>query len=159
MYACARDLFDAARTAAMECERTRRMLAAMEDAEQGGGSALGVKVAHGSIADPMRRVDARMDRESAWRIRIEENERLMDYATCVLYGREQDGRGGVAALLGTVYADVMWWYYLGCERWERVGEIVGYSKTGCKRLRDVACDLIDAHGLAATVGGEGMAEG
>ena len=157
MYACARDLFDAARTAATECERTRRMLLAMEAAEQGGRASLDSKIARGSISDPMRRVDARIDREAAWRVRIEENESLMDYATCVLYGSEQDGKGGIAVLLGTAYADALWWYYLGHETWERTGEIVGYSKSRCKSMRDVAFDLVDALGLAATICGEGMA--
>lgn len=157
-FASARDLFDAARDAALECDRTRRMLMAMESAEQTAGSQLGAKVSHGSISDPMRRVDARIDRESALYQRIEEDEALMDAATRVLYGAEQDGNGGVCAMLGTVYADVLWWHYLACETWLRTGAIVGYSQQHCKRFRDVAFELIDAHGIAAVIAGDGMAE-
>lgn len=153
----ARDLFDAARAAAMENERTRRMLMEMELRETGGGSS-DVKISRGSISDPMRRVDARIDKEALWGTRIEENERLMDYATCVLYGENQDGKGGVCALLGSAYADVLWWHYLGCETWKRVGEIVYYSERRCKQIRDIAFDLVDSIGVDAAIAGTGIAE-
>lgn len=157
-FVCARDLFDAARVAAFECERIRRMLQAMEDAEQTCGAELGSKVQSGSISDPMRRVDARIDKELLWLQRIEQDESLMDAATCVLYGRDQDGKGGVSLLLGMLYADVIWWHYLGCETWARTGDIVGYSPQRCKALRDIAFDFVDGLGLANIIDGKGIAE-
>ena len=157
MYTDARSLFDAARSAALECERTRRMLIAMELRETGGGAS-DVKISRGSISDPMRRTDARLDKEALWGVRIEENEQLMDYATCVLYGRDQDGKGGISLLLGMLYADVIWWHYLGCETWARTGDIVGYSPQRCKALRDIAFDFVDGLGLANIIDGRGIAE-
>ena len=152
----ARNLFDAARAAAMECERTRRMLMTMELRETSGGSS-DVKVSRGHVSDPMRKVDARLDKETLWEQRIEENESLMDYATCVLYGRNQDGKGGIAVVLGTACADALWWHYLACETWERAGEIVGYTERRCHQMRDMTMDYIDAHGFDAVMDGRGSA--
>lgn len=157
-YSSARDLFDAARGAAIECERIRRMLIAMESAEQSVGTALGMKVDAGSISDPMRRVDARIDKESRWHQRIEEDERLMDLATSVCYGADQDGKGGLSLLLGMLYADIIWWHYLGTETWARTGDIVGYSPQRCKAIRDIAFDFIDGLGVANIIDGMGIAE-
>lgn len=153
----ARNLFDAARSAAMECERTRRMLLAME-LREGGSGGEGAKVNGGSVSDPMRRVDARLDMEAQWGARIEENEQLMDYATCVLYGRDQDGKGGITALLGSACADALWWHYLGCETWVIAAHMVGYSDKWCKQMRSVAFDLIDSVGADEVMNGRGLAE-
>lgn len=153
-----RELFDAARDAALENERMTRMLQAMEASEVMPGKGMTDRIAHGTVSDPMRRTDARIDRERLWHTRIEENERLMDYATCVLYGSDQDGKGGVCALLGIVYADILWWHYLGCETWERTGEIVYYSERRCKQIRDIAFDLVDSIGVGAAIAGVGVAE-
>lgn len=152
-YTNARDLFTAARDAAAECERTRRMLQAMEDAETGGGSAMGARVSRGSVGDPMRRVDARIDKERVWFARIEANESLMDFATCVLYGRDQDGRGGVNAALGGAYADVLWWRYLAVEPWATVARMVGYSRRRCMELQAVAFDYVDSVGIYDAITG------
>lgn len=152
----ARDLFESAHDAAWECERCRRQLLAMRESSGAGSD---IHVSRGSISDPMARVDRIIDREARWESIIERDEALMDYATAVLYGRDQDGNGGVDALLGSVYADVLWWHYLALETWERVGRIVHYSPERCKQLRDIAFDVIDANGLLETVNGIGMAEG
>lgn len=159
-YASARELFGDARTAAIECERTRRMLQAMEDTEGPTGGGMGPRVSRGAVSDPMRKVDARIDKEAVWRRRIEENERLMDYATGVCYGEQQDGRGGVDALLGAAYADVLWWRHLAAESWDEVARVVGYSPRRCAELQAVAFDFIDANGIRATIAGvrDGLAD-
>lgn len=155
-YASARDLFDAARDAAMECERTRQMLLRMEHAAEGiGGASFEPRVRTTSEPDRMgSRVAALIDREDAWRARIEEDERLMDHAVRVIYGADQDGRGGVDALLGATYADILWWRYLAAESWEGVARAVGYSARRCVELRDIALDFVDANGIRATIAGE-----
>lgn len=159
-YASARDLFEAAREAAVECERTRRMLQEMEAGEGVAGGGLGMRVSRGSTSDPMRRTDARIDHENVWRRRIAEDERLMDYATSVLYGAEQDGRGGVDALLGTAYADILWWRYLAAAPWAVVARMVDYSVRRCAELHAVALDFVDANGIRATIAGvrDGMSD-
>ena len=129
------------------------MLIAMETTEQSVGTALGMKVDSGSISDPMRRVDARIDKESRWHQRIEEDERLMDLATSVCYGRDQDGKGGLSLLLGMLYADILWWRYLAAESWETVARMVGYSPRRCAELQAIALDFVDANGIRATIAG------
>lgn len=155
-FADARELFEAAREAALDMERTRRMLEAMEASEQSAGGS-GPKVSHGSISDPMRKVDARLDRERLWHARMEEDARLVDYATCIVYGAAQDGHEGVCALLSTLHADCLWWRYLGCATWAEVGQIVGYSRTRCKELVAEALDCIDAYGAERMLDGMGLA--
>ena len=157
-YESARDLFEAARNAAQENDRTRRMLVAMEEQEGLRGAGTGARVASGSIGDPMSRVDARVDREAAWHRRIEENCELIDLANAVIYGRWYDGEGGVDALLTSAHADVLWWYYLAREPWLRVGEKVGYSEQWCRQMRDEAFDMIDSYGLQQVIDGLGLAE-
>lgn len=157
-FADAREMFEAARDAARDMERTRRMLEAMEASEQSAGGS-GPKVSHGSVSDPMRRVDARLDRERLWHRRMEDDARLVEYATSIVYGAEQDGSGGVCALLSALHADCLWWRYLGDATWERVGQVVGYSRTRCKELVSEALDCVDAYGSERMLAGSGLAEG
>lgn len=157
-YESTRDLFEAARNAAQENDRTRRMLVAMEEQEGLRGAGTGARVASGSIGDPMSRVDARVDREAAWHRRIEENCELIDLANAVIYGRWYDGEGGVDSLLSSTHADVLWWYYLACEPWRQVGERTGYSLQRCRQMRDEAFDMIDSYGLQHAINGVGLAE-
>ena len=152
----ARQLFDAARDAAWECERLRRQLEMMRSASGGGSD---VKVSHGSVSDPMARVDRMLDREAAWEATIERDESLMDFATDLLYGADQMGGGGVATVLGMRHADILWWHYLALETWDRTGAIVGYSPARCKQLRDEAFDVMDALGAERVRAGMGLAEG
>ena len=157
-YGSARELFEAARAAAQENERTRRMLSTMEESEGMRGAGTGARVAAGSVADPMARVDVRVDREAAWHRRVEENCALIDLAGAVIYGRWYDGEGGVDALLSTAHADVLWWYYLACEPWRSVGERTGYSEQRCRQMRDEALDTVDAYGLRRVIDGVGIAK-
>ena len=157
-YGSARDLFEAARDASRENDRTRRMLVAMEEQEGLRGAGTGARVASGSIGDPMACVDARVDREAAWHRRIEENCELIDLASAVIYGRWYDGEGGVDALLSSKHADVLEWYYLACEPWHEVARKVGYSWQRCRQFRDEAFDTIDSYGLQRVIGGLGLAE-
>lgn len=157
-YASSRDLFEAARSASKENDRTSRMLAEMEEAEGLRGAGTGARVASGSIGDPMARTDARVDSEAAWHRRIEENCELINLASAVLYGRWYDGSGGIDSLLSGKHADVLWWYYLACESWSVVAEKVGYSQQRCMQLRDEAFDTIDSYGVRRIVDGLGIAK-
>ena len=154
-FSDAREMFAAAREAALDMERARRQLEMLEGG--GRGRADGPKVRAGSIADPMRRVDGIIDRSRVLEARIETDAELVDYACSVLYGREQDGRGGVCVLCSPLHADVLWWRYPGAATWEQVGMAVGYSRTRCKELAAEALDLCDAYGPDAVLDGRGLA--
>ena len=154
----ARDIFEEARAAAIDAERTRRSLAAMEAREGVSGQSWEVRSSAGS-PDPMSGVDARLDREREWHARIERDYAVVDHACCILYGAAQDGHGGVAALLSASVADVLWWRYCAAESWRYAADVVGYSESWCHEHAQVAFDLIDSIGVSATIGGLGDAEG
>ena len=145
----ARDYFEDVRQAAKRCERTRRMLQAMEVHEQSSGAGLGGRVSGGGNNDPMCRVDSRIDKEALWHRRIADDEKLLDEATSVLYGEHYDGSGGVDAALGSEYADVLWWRYLAAESWGVVAKAVGTSRTKATELANVALEYVDSVGLYA----------
>lgn len=153
-FSGAKEMFEAAREAALDMERARRQLEMLECA---GHADLGVRIRSGSISDPMRRVDGIIDRSRVLDARMERDAELVDYACSVIYGREQDGRGGVCMLLGPLHADVLWWRYPGTATWEQVGAAVGYSRTRCKELAAEAIDLCDAYGPDAVLDGRGLA--
>ena len=146
----ARELFECARDAARDAESKLRILKAMEAAEGPRGS--GGSTGGGGASDPMVRVDERIVREQGWAKRIEEDYELVDAACAVLYGR--DFRGGLDKLLGTAYADVLYFRYLAYESWDTVAERVGYSVKQCQRYCWVAFDFIDANGIEETADGE-----
>lgn len=156
-YETSRELFEAVRVAAGELERTQEQLREMEDAETrlGGGIVTGPRKS--SRNDPSRRTDARIDLEAMMRRRIEEDEQVVDYATSLLYGGEQNGRGGVSALFGTDYADLLWWRYLGCESWERASRAAGWSRRVARIRAEEAFDLMDVLGAEDVIAGRGLA--
>lgn len=154
----AKDLFESAREASREAERIRQQLIHIEERAtcvsrpsleahvRGGGMAS--KVEEGAI----RIVDA----EERMRRRQEECYQLIDAACVVLYG--EDGVGGLEKLVPPWWCDCIWWHYLGCETWERVGEILGFTARRCWEVSQSAMDVADANGMASTVAGAGMAE-
>ena len=125
----ARALFDAARDAARECERCRLQIERMASSE-------GLKaqrydaIGHGSgVSDPMRQTDRRIDFENRKREVIENDEALMDYAFCVLYGADRNS--GASSLVGEFPADVVWWHWLGDLTWTATANMLDASKSWC----------------------------
>ena len=152
-YSCARDLFDATRDAAIEMRRYKRQLAMLRE---GGNSQPMTRIIKGSITDPMLRVDSAIDLEARWKQTVEVDEAVIARTSHVLYGRDNDG--GVASILGMAYADVMFWYYVALLPWKDVGDIVGYSVSRCKDIRNIVIDTVDGYGIDAVVSGRGVAE-
>jgi len=153
----ARDFFESVRDAAIEADRTERMLLRMEAREGMRGGSVGP---HGSggTHDPMSATDARVDMERLWRTRMERDYELVDVAARVLYGRGHDGDGGVAALLGTSYADLLWWRYCYAGTWEEAARASGWSESQARRVAVwTAFDFMDANGLTPTIEGIGLA--
>lgn len=160
-FSSARELFESAREASKDAERIRRQLLAMEArATSLGAGALGPRVA--STPNPQRMADAvgaMVDREAALERRQAEDYDLIDFACTVLYGREQDGAGGIASLVPeTWWADVLWWRYLDGSTWEEVGSAVGYSWRRCFDVAQTALDIADGAGIDGCLSGSGSAE-
>jgi len=157
MYATAREMFEAAREAALDAERVRRQLESMERASVSvGGQGFEGRVR--STPDPDRigrAVAAAVDVGLRLRRRQEEDYRLIDAACAVLYGTDSDA--GLWALVGW-RADAIYHHYLGLRTWAEVGELLGYSEQHVWREAMAALETADAWGWRAVVNGMGRAD-
>ena len=149
----ARELFESARDAAMDADRIRRQLAAMEErARSMGGGGFEPRVTSSPNPEAMaERINALVDREAALRVRQRDDWALIELASWVLYGK--DNETGLAVLVPTWWCDAIWWHYLAFESWAKTAEAVGYSEQRCKQVRDLAFETVDSWGLVATMQG------
>lgn len=157
MYATAREMFEAAREAALDAERVRRQLESMESASVSvGGQGFEGRVR--STPDPDRigrAVAAAVDHESVLIQRQDADYALIDAACKVLYGA--DNRSGLHALVGWP-ADAIYHHYLALRTWEETAQMMGYSVSHVKHSVSVALDMADANGQMWTELGVGLAE-
>lgn len=159
-YVMARDLFDAARDAALDADRIGGSLRRAEAAcGLRGHAPTGLPGGRGGVHDPMAPVDRLVDQEERTRRRLEEDYELIDLACGVIYGTGQDGRGGVCALLGPATADALWWRYCGGAPWASVARHVGMSERWCVSAAAAALDVVDGYGWRRVADGVGTAEG
>ena len=158
-YQSASDLFEAAREAAEDAERIGRDLGrAAAACGLRGHAPTGTPGGRGGASDPMAPVDRFLDQEARTRRRLEEDYALIDLACGVIYGRGQDGRGGVCALLGPATADALWWRYCGGVSWAAVSRHVGMSERWCIEATAAALDVVDGYGWQRVAEGVGTAE-
>lgn len=142
----AKEYFEGIRAEVVKTDRAREMLERMKAREgvkaqsyqAGGGS--------GYVSDPMDSVSRRIDFEGRLKKRIADAEEAIDEACEVLYGA--DGRGGLAKLKGTRYADAICMGYLQAQPWDEIAEIMQSSQQWCRKLCDVGFAYIDAVGWA-----------
>lgn len=159
-FTSSRELFEAARQAAIDADRCRRQLEAMEHrALSVGRPSLEAHVSGGGDPDRIGRdVAALVDREAELCNRIESDYALIDSACAVLYG--SDGTSaGLATLAPPSWSDAIYHRYLGLRTWAEVAAMMGVSVSYAQKMVRAAFDIADANGLAATVAGTGLAEG
>lgn len=142
-YATARDLFEAARTAAQELERTatqRELLASRRGYRSPSLSGAG----GGCSADAggMRASDELIDYEAMMRGRVEEDAELLERASSVLYGD-----GGVSSEMGVIYADVLCWRYLIACTWEVTAAANHMDERTARVYADSALAVVDSLGI------------
>lgn len=156
-YGGARELFEAAREAALDAGRAGAQLAAMQRRAEGVGGG-GFEGRVHSTPDPDRvgrAVAALVDHGALLEERQRRDYALMGRACSLLYG--PDGRGGLWALVGWP-ADAIYHHYLGLLTWPEVASMLGYSEQHVRRMASAALDLADANGEWWTGLGQGMAE-
>ena len=130
----AKEYFEGIRAEVVKTDKAREMLERMK-AREGG-----------DVTDPMESVSQRIDFEGKLRQRIADAEGTLDEACEVLYG--SDGRGGLAKLKGTHYADAICMYYCQAETWGEIAEIMQCSQKWCRKLCEVGFEFIDCVGWA-----------
>lgn len=133
--------------AARDADRIRETLAKMESRE-GVRAQTYQPCAGGGDRDVMGPTDRRIDWEGMTRRRRDEDYRLIDLACDVLYGHDQR-TGGLLALRGARYADILWWRYCAAAPWVDVADAVGLSVRYTQGLADDALDFLDHYGLWA----------
>ena len=142
----AKEYFEGIRAEVVETERAREMLERMKAQEgakaqsyqEGGGS-------HGD-SDPMESIVRRIDFEGRLQKRIDDAEEAIDEACEVLYGK--DGRGGLAKLKGTRYADAICMAYCQAEPWSEIAEVMQCSQSWAHELCYAGFVYIDRVGWA-----------
>lgn len=158
-YANARSFFDAVRDAAVDAERCRRELEALEhNAYSVGSPSFEARIRGASSGDHLATVvGALVDREAAMHARVESDYRLIDAACALLYGSDGVGDGGLFALVGW-RADAIYHHFLALRTWPQVAELLRYHPRYVQDQVAWAFDLMDANGMTATIGGIGAAE-
>lgn len=157
-FESARDLFEAAREAAIDAEKCRRMLEAMErKALRVASPSFEARVSGGDHDRISRDVAALVDRETDLQARIDADYDLIDAACTVLYGR--DGMSdGLSAIGPAWWADAVYQRYLAARPWPEVGYLMGYNVSHVRRCVNAAFELMDANGMVGTIDGHGSAE-
>lgn len=141
----AREFFESVRGEIVRLERSRSALEKLRARE--GARAQSYGISTGSAGgDPMDAVGSRIDMEGRLSGRIADAERAVETACEVLYGR--DGRGGLAKLKGSRYADAVCIYYVQGQTWADAADAMMCSRQWCRSLAAEAFDFIDRTGWA-----------
>ena len=158
-YASALEFFEGVKAAATEADRTWRELSAMQAVEGVKAQRYTQAVAVGSNRDVMGLVDKRIDYESKLYRQLEDDYALIGTACEVLFGEDCKGSGGIERLLGSDYASVLYWRYVGHMSTREVSELVGCSHMTCIRMTNVSLETCDLLGFNKVVKGIGTTEG
>ena len=142
----AKEYFEGIRSNVVETMRAREMLDRMKEREGAKVQSYREGAVGGDFADPMDSIVDRIDFEGRLRQRIRDAEGLLDEACEVLYGK--DGRGGLAKLKGTRYADAICMYYCQAETWAEIADVMQSSQKWCRKICDVGFAYIDSIGWA-----------
>lgn len=157
-FSTARELFEAVGEAVRDAERCTTRLDMLDATASGVGSpSFEPRVISHRHDGLERRVIAAVDERERLEKRIEEDYRLIDSACTILYGSDQQ-HDGLSALCPRWWADALYHHYLNGMSWAVVGELMGYTEQHVWRSAKAALEVADAHGMAATVAGMGVAE-
>lgn len=158
-YASALEFFEGVRAAATEADRTWRELSVMQASEGVKAQRYTSAVAPGSNHDVMGLVDKRIDYEHKLHRQLEQDYALIGTACEVLFGKDCKGSGGIESLLGSDYASVLYWRYIGHMSTREVSSLVGCSAATCITMTNVSLETCDSLGFDKVIKGAGSDEG
>lgn len=150
-YNSARDFFAATQNAAQEIQAARLTLERLHVRELPHAQSYAPRVTGGKV-ELLNATDVRMMVEERTRKTVEEDTRLVEACTALLYGTQNDG--GLVALLGVQTCDVVFQRVVQLRKWFVVARACCMSLSWCKLQYSVACDACDAYGWQACVRGK-----
>lgn len=157
-FRSAREFFEAARAAVRDMAEAQEQLDRLDEPATDGGTGLGAHVRSSATPDAIgARVVRKVAKAERLERRIAYDELLADSAGEVIWGPSWDGFAGVASLLTDRHADVMDHYYVEALTWPETAAAMHLSVSRCRQLRNVACDCVDAYGIARVLEGTGIA--
>lgn len=142
----AKEYFEGIRAEVVKTEQAREMLECMRAKEGAKAQSYQESGGSGYSADASLAIIQRIDFEQRLEQRMADARREIDEACALLYGT--DGRGGLAKLKGTRYADAICMGYLQAQPWSEIAEIMQGSVRWCHTLCDVGFAYIDEVGWA-----------
>ena len=142
----AKEYFEGIRAEVVKTEQAREMLECMRAKEGAKTQSYQPSGGGGFCTDASLAIIQRIDFEKRLEQRIADARKQIDEAYEFLYGA--DGRGGLAKLKGTRYADAICMGYLQAQPWDEIAEIMQSSQQWCRKLCDVGFAYIDAVGWA-----------
>lgn len=149
---------EAARLASADYERCELQILAMRARAESIGSASSGPTGRASAPDRMeRRVAALLDRQRALEGRMTRDEDVMEAAKVLLFGEDDERRGGLAALVPEHWCEAVWWHYLQGQTWEATGRVMGYTPRYLMKIAAQAFEVADSYGLARAASGTGVA--
>ena len=142
----AKEYFEGIRAEVVKTDKAREMLERMKAREGAKAQSYQTGGGGGDVTDPMESVSRRIDFEGRLKQRIADAEEAIDEACELLYGK--DGRGGLAKMKGTRYADAICMGYLQAQPWSDIADIMQCSQKWCRKLCEVGFEFIDRVGWA-----------
>ena len=150
-YNSAHDFFKATQNAAQEIEAARLTLERLHVRELPHAQSYSPRITGGKV-ELLNATDVRMMVEQRTRKTVEEDTRLVEACTALLYGTQNDG--GLVTLVGVQTCDVVFQRVVQLRKWFVVAHACCMSLSWCKLQYGVACDAADAYGWQACVQGK-----
>ena len=153
MRRTAKEFFEEVRAAAMDADRCKSQLEALQfKLHTFGGGGFEPRTTNNVDADKIgRRVAHYVDMEKKLEERMEQDWALIDRACVVLYGQDQRGGGGIDKVVSSTWADTLWWRYCAAETWDVVARSMGCSVRPCQQNVGHALAWIDKNRFMSAI--------
>lgn len=160
IYQTSKELFEATREAVQDAARVALALDELDAsaAHVSGGLVVGaIGGGHAGNDRVGRIVVGQLRQREKLEKRLADDLALIDRACEVLYGSDQTS-SGLAQIAPSWWADAIYHRYIGCQKWEKVAQLVMFHKRYVQVQVQAAFELMDENGMTATIEGQGQAE-